>query len=84
MFTYSWSGESHPVDLSGSKLTCEEALEVLTTYDNLPADGDYGNTNARDFDGWTCLSPTATSAQLQNAATICDNGRDKVVVRLTL
>lgn len=85
MFTYSGGGESHPVDLGGTNLTCEEALAILTTYDNLPADGgDYGNMNVREFDGWECLSPTATSARLQNVMTHCSNGDDEIVVRYTL
>ena len=41
-------------------ISCREARLTVEQYLALPADGNYGNANIREFgDGWSCSTPTA-------------------------
>lgn len=52
-------------------ISCADALAVMKQYLALPNDGSYGNANIRQFDGWSCASPTAVSAQEQGFGSKC-------------
>lgn len=54
-------------------ISCADALDVLDTYRGLPP-GDYGNANIREFDGWTCASPTAARSREVGYGTQCTKG----------
>jgi hypothetical protein len=75
------SGADFRVDIKSSAASCQYALGLLAAYEALPADGDHGNTNLREIDGWGCSSPTAGMAAQLNEVTGCTRGNEHIAVR---
>lgn len=51
------------VTVVSGPISCSDAIAVMDTYWTLPADGNYGNANIRQFDGWSCSAPTAVRSR---------------------
>ncbi|PZU04584.1 MAG: hypothetical protein DI630_00215 [Gordonia sp. (in: high G+C Gram-positive bacteria)] len=66
------------VTVVSGPISCTDALAVMDKYLALPNDGSYGNANIRQFDGWSCVSPTAASAQRQGFGSKCS--KDDIVL----
>ncbi|MGX7697784.1 hypothetical protein ACWPN4_23140 [Gordonia polyisoprenivorans] len=67
------------VEVRSGSISCVEALRVIDHYRALPP-GDFGNANIRQFDGWSCASPTAARALEQGYSTICSKDDVELVV----
>ncbi|MDI9898740.1 hypothetical protein QM716_02610 [Rhodococcus sp. IEGM 1409] len=50
----------------------------MDSYWNLPADGNYGNANIREFDGWNCSAPTAVMSRELGYGSQCSRGDVKL------
>lgn len=66
------------VEVVSGSISCTDALAVMERYRAVPNDGSYGNANIRQFDGWSCVSPTAGSAQEQGFGSKCS--KDDIVL----
>lgn len=79
--TYPQSGRSGVVHIAAGDISCADATAMLGKYLNDPALVRSGNTEAAQFDGWLCASPTANAAQLDGYSTSCSRGGAEVQIR---
>lgn len=61
------------VTVVSGTISCTDALAVMDSYWNLPP-GNYGNANIRQFDGWSCASPTAMMSRELGYGSRCSKG----------
>ncbi|UGT64562.1 hypothetical protein [Nocardia asteroides] len=79
--TYPQTGNRVTVTVATGRLTCAEARAVFDRYLNDSTVSHTGNTWAAEFDGWICVTPTATAAQIEQIAGECDRDDAKIVAR---
>lgn len=68
------------VTITSGALTCNEAGSVIERYIADPNLERMGNTQAAEFLGWLCVTPTATSAEINGYSMICNRGADEIQV----
>lgn len=71
------------VEIRSGDIKCDEAIALLEYYVSIRAKEGVGNTMSVLFDGWTCISPTAKSAEIRQTAFGCGKGDNDVVVPLS-
>lgn len=74
------TGSVRPIDMTRTTVSCEQARRVLNTYLAIPVDGDHGNTNMREVDGWTCYCPTAARSEASDVSAACERPGARIVV----
>lgn len=68
------------VIITAGKLSCEAATAIVAKYLSTPVDADHGNTNAQEFDGWQCMTPTAALSQESGVAVECSTESIRIYV----
>ena len=68
------TGRQPVVEVRKGSISCTDAYAVIDRYNALPQTGEFGNFNIRQFDGWSCSSPTAATAAEQGYGQICSRG----------
>lgn len=74
------TGRQPVVEVRSGSISCTDALAVMDRYNALPRTGEFGNANIRQFDGWTCASPTAASAAESGYDQTCSLGDTEIGV----
>lgn len=74
------TGVTGTVAVEAGPTTCPDAMAVVDRHLNDPALERVGNTAATSFDGWTCVSPTAVSAEESGTSVECDHTDGSAVV----
>lgn len=71
----------HPVvEVRSGSISCTDALAVMDRYNALPLTGEFGNAHIRQFDGWTCASPSAARAAENGYDQTCSLGDTEIGV----
>ncbi|KUI29349.1 hypothetical protein AU194_21010 [Mycobacterium sp. GA-2829] len=71
----------HPMYVVAGDVGCDEAGSVVNRYLMDPGLERAGNTQAAEFLGWLCVSPTAVSAEVSGYAISCSRDDDEIQVK---
>lgn len=74
------AGSPGIVVVQAGSITCTDAVALINRYYNDPTISRQGNTMSAMFDGWTCVSPTATAAELAGYGSKCESGDTTLTV----
>lgn len=68
------TGRQPVVEVRKGSISCTDAYAVIDRYNGLPRTDEFGRSNIRQFDGWTCATRSAAEAAEKGYGQTCSSG----------